>query len=262
MKIDILTLFPNLINEYLNESIIKRAIDNNNVEINLINFRDYTPLNNNQVDDTIYGGGPGMLIRCEPIFECLDTLDTSDATVILLTPDGKTYNQKMARELALKKHLIIICGHYEGFDERIRGYVDDEVSIGDFVLTGGELASMVIADSVIRLLDNAIKEESHLDDSFSTGLLEYPQYTRPIEYDGKRVPDVLLGGNHKEIKLFRQKEALRRTYLKRKDLLDSYEFSDLDRKLLEEVPGSSFTTISDVSEILGNHIKSNSERDE
>ena len=172
MKIDIFTLFPNLINEYLNESIIKRAIDNNNVEINLINFRDYTPLNNNQVDDTIYGGGPGMLIRCEPIFECLDTLDTSDATVILLTPDGKTYNQAMARELALKNHIIIICGHYEGFDERIRTLVDLELSIGDFVMTGGEAAALCVVDSVVRLIPGVINEESLKDESFNNNLLD------------------------------------------------------------------------------------------
>ena len=219
MKIDILTLFPNLINEYLNESIIKRAIDNNNVEINLINFRDYTPLNNNQVDDTIYGGGPGMLIRCEPIFECLDTLDTSDATVILLTPDGKTYNQKMARELALKKHLIIICGHYEGFDERIRTRVDLELSIGDFVMTGGEAAALCVVDSVVRLIPGVINEESLKDESFNNNLLDYPVYTKPAEYRGLKVPDVLISGDHKKIDEWRKAEQIKRTEERRPDLL-------------------------------------------
>lgn len=219
MKIDILTLFPNLIKEYLNESIIKRAIDNNNVEINLINFRDYTPLNNNQVDDTIYGGGPGMLIRCEPIFECLDTLDTSDATVILLTPDGKTYNQKMARELALKKHLIIICGHYEGFDERIRTLVDLELSIGDFVMTGGEAAALCVVDSVVRLIPGVINEESLKDESFNNNLLDYPVYTKPAEYRGLKVPDVLISGDHKKIDEWRKAEQIKRTEERRPDLL-------------------------------------------
>ena len=219
MKIDILTLFPNLINEYLNESIIKRAIDNNNVEINLINFRDYTPLNNNQVDDTIYGGGPGMLIRCEPIFECLDTLDTSDATVILLTPDGKTYNQKMAKELSLKKHLIIICGHYEGFDERIRTLVDLELSIGDFVMTGGEAAALCVVDSVVRLIPGVINEESLKDESFNNNLLDYPVYTKPAEYRGLKVPDVLISGDHKKIDEWRKAEQIKRTEERRPDLL-------------------------------------------
>ena len=219
MKIDILTLFPNLIKEYLNESIIKRAIDNNNVEINLINFRDYTPLNNNQVDDTIYGGGPGMLIRCEPIFECLDTLDTSDATVILLTPDGKTYNQKMARELALKKHLIIICGHYEGFDERIRTLVDLELSIGDFVMTGGEAAALCVVDSIVRLIPGVINEESLKDESFNNNLLDYPVYTKPAEYRGLKVPDVLISGDHKKIDEWRKAEQIKRTEERRPDLL-------------------------------------------
>ena len=219
MKIDILTLFPNLIKEYLNESIIKRAIDNNNVEINLINFRDYTPLNNNQVDDTIYGGGPGMLIRCEPIFECLDTLDTSDATVILLTPDGKTYNQAMARELALKNHIIIICGHYEGIDERIRTLVDLELSIGDFVMTGGEAAALCVVDSVVRLIPGVINEESLKDESFNNNLLDYPVYTKPAEYRGLKVPDVLISGDHKKIDEWRKVEQIKRTEERRPDLL-------------------------------------------
>ena len=176
-----------------------------------------------------------MVLQVDICHRAIVDNSTNKSRVLMMTPQGKKYNQAFAEELSKEEDIVLLCGHYEGFDERIRGYVDDEVSIGDFVLTGGELASMVIADSVIRLLDNAIKEESHLDDSFSTGLLEYPQYTRPVEYDGKSVPQVLLSGNHKEIKLFRKKEALRRTYLKRPDLLKSYEFSDLDRKLLEEV---------------------------
>ena len=235
MKITILTLFPLMFKGFIEESIIKRAIDKKVVEIEIVDIRDYSLNKHKHVDDTPCGGGAGMVLQVDVCHRAIVDNSSQKSRILMMTPQGKRYDQKFALELSKEEDLVLLCGHYEGFDERIRGYVDDEVSIGDFVLTGGELASMVIADSVIRLLDNAIKEESHLDDSFSTGLLEYPQYTRPIEYDGKRVPDVLLGGNHKEIKLFRQKEALRRTYLKRKDLLDSYEFSDLDRKLLEEV---------------------------
>ena len=153
----------------------------------------------------------------------------------MMTPQGEVYNQKKAYELSKLDEIMIVCGHYEGFDERIRSYVDLELSIGDFVLTGGEIASMAISDSIIRLLDNAINTESHLDDSFSNGLLEYPQYTRPIEYDSMKVPEVLLSGNHKEINRFRKKESLRRTYLRRKDLLDKYELSKEDEILLKEI---------------------------
>ena len=235
MKITILTLFPLMFKGFIEESIIKRAIDKKVVEIEIVDIRDYSLNKHKHVDDTPCGGGAGMVLQVDVCHRAIVDNSTNKSRVLMMTPQGKKYNQAFAEELSKEEDIVLLCGHYEGFDERIRGYVDDEVSIGDFVLTGGELASMAIADSVIRLLDNAIKEESHLDDSFSTGLLEYPQYTRPVEYDGKSVPQVLLSGNHKEIKLFRKKEALRRTYLKRPDLLESYEFSDLDRKLLEEV---------------------------
>ena len=199
MKIDVLTLFPEMYNGFKTESIIKRAIENDKVEINIINFRNYTPLKNGQVDDTIYGGGAGMLIRCEPVFECIKRIKTKDSYIILLTPDGKTFNQKIAYDLSNKKHLIFICGHYEGFDERIRSICDEEISIGDYVLTGGELPSMIVADAIIRLVPNVIKKESFTNDSFQKNLLDYPQYTRPANYKGMKVPEVLLNGNHKEI---------------------------------------------------------------
>lgn len=221
MKIDVLTLFPKMFDGFLNESIIKRAIQNNKVEINIINFRDYTPLNNNMVDDTIYGGGAGMLLRCEPIFECLDKIKTPDSYVIMLTPDGKTYNQKRAISLKDKKHLILLCGHYEGFDERIRTLCDEEISIGDYVLTGGEIPAMCIMDSVIRLLPGVINSESLESESFNDNLLDYPMYTKPAEYRGLKVPEVLLNGNHAEIKKWRENMQNEKTKEKRPDLWEN-----------------------------------------
>lgn len=219
MKIDILTLFPHMLEGFLNESIIKRSINKNLVEISLINFRRFSKLNNSQVDDTPYGGGAGMVLRCEPIFECLDTIRTPDSTVILVTPDGQTYNQKMAQELKLKKHLIIICGHYEGFDERIRTLCDLEISIGDYILTGGELAAGIITDSVVRLLDGAISKDSLTSESFENNLLDYPTYTKPSEYRGLKVPDVLLSGNHQNIAKWRHEEQIKKTKERRPDLM-------------------------------------------
>ena len=219
MKIDILTLFPNMFEGFFTESIIKRAIEKGLLEVNIINFRDYTPLNNNQVDDTVYGGGPGMLIRCEPIFECLDKIKTKDSYVILLTPDGQTFNQNMAITLSNKKHLIIICGHYEGFDERIRTLVDLEISIGDFVLTGGETASMCMIDAISRLVPGVINEESLKSESFNDHLLDYPMYTKPAEYRGLKVPEILLNGDHAKIDQWRECERIKKTKEKRPDLL-------------------------------------------
>lgn len=220
MRIDIMTLFPNMFDGFLSESIIKRAIENKKVEVNIVDFRKYTKDPHNKVDDTPYGGGSGMVLQIQPIDDCLNALKTEDAKVILLTPDGKTYDQKEAYTLAKEKHLIFICGHYEGFDERIRSLVDLEISIGDFVLTGGELPSMVISDSIIRLLDGVIDENSHLNDSFNNNLLDYPSYTKPREYKGMKVPDVLLSGDHKKIAEYRQSESLRRTKERRPDLLN------------------------------------------
>lgn len=219
MKIDVLTLFPDEINGFLNESIIKRAILSNKVQINLINFREYSPLNNKQVDDTPYGGGAGMVLRCEPIFNCIDAIKTDDSYVILLTPEGKTYNQKVAKSLSLKKHLILICGHYEGFDERIKTLVDEEISIGDYILTGGEIAAAAIIDSTVRLIDGVINKESLDSESFDDNLLDYPTYTKPAEYRGLKVPDVLISGNHQLIDKWRKEQKEEKTNLKRPDLL-------------------------------------------
>lgn len=220
MRIDILTLFPSMFDGFLNESIIKRAIDKKKVEINVINFRDYSLDPHHKVDDTPYGGGAGMVLTLQPIMDAVDDLKDDDTKVILLTPDGKTYNQKMAYSLSCEKHLIIICGHYEGFDDRIRSIVDIEVSIGDYVLTGGEIPSMVITDSITRLIDGVIEEESHLNDSFNNNLLDYPTYTKPRVYRGLKVPEVLLNGNHKEIEEYRMREALKKTQERRPDLLE------------------------------------------
>lgn len=220
MKIDILTLFPEMFEGFIKASIIKRAIEKGLLEVNLVNFRDYSPLNNKQVDDTPYGGGSGMVLRCEPIFECLDALDTSDAYVILLSPEGTKYTESVAKRLSEIKHLIIICGHYEGFDERIKSRVNEVISIGDYILTGGEIPAMAIIDSTARLLPDVITSESLDSESFNDNLLDYPVYTKPAEYRGLKVPDVLLSGNHKLIEEYRKREQLKKTKELRPDLLE------------------------------------------
>ncbi len=219
MKIDVLTLFPEMFTGVISSSIIKRAIDDNKIEINLHNFRDYSKDIHHKVDDTPYGGGCGMILTCQPIFDCVNDLKDDESTVILLTPDGTPYKQELANNLVKLKHLIIICGHYEGFDDRIRSICDMEISIGDYVLTGGEIPAMVLIDSVTRLIDGVINKESYQNDSFYNGLLDYPQYTKPREYNGLKVPDVLLSGNHKEIEKYRIEAALEKTRTRRCDLL-------------------------------------------
>lgn len=235
MKIDILTLFPDMFTGFLQTSIIKRAIEKGVVAVHLHDFREFSKDKHKHVDDYPYGGGQGMVLMCEPIVECLKTVVREDSFVILMSPQGLRFTQQVASDFSLKKHLVIICGHYEGFDERVRDYVDLEVSIGDYVLTGGELGAMVISDALIRLLEGAIKEDSHLDDSFSSGLLEYPQYTRPFTYDGTSVPEVLLSGHHENIRKWRKFQSLKKTYLKRPDLLDSYTFDQESIEMMEEI---------------------------
>ena len=200
MRIDILTLFPDMFKNVFEESIVKRAQELGKLEINIVNFRDYTDDPHKKVDDTPYGGGAGMVLTCQPIFDCVNALKTDETKVILLTPDGVLYKQKQAYDLSKEKHLIIISGHYEGFDERIRSICDLEISIGDYVLTGGEIASMVLVDSIARLIPGVITEESHINDSFNDNLLDYPTYTKPRIYNGMEVPEVLLSGDHKKIK--------------------------------------------------------------
>ena len=222
MKIDILTLFPNMFDGFVNESIIKRAIQKGNVEINVVDFRSYSKLNNNQVDDTPYGGGGGMVLRVEPLYDAIMDVkgDDENAKVILMTPDGVPYKQEIAVDLSNEKHLIFICGHYEGFDERIRTLCDMELSIGDYVLTGGELPAMVISDSIIRLLDGVITGTSLDSESFNDRLLDYPTYTKPQEFMGMKVPDVLLSGDHAKIKAWRDEMRIKRTKERRPDLID------------------------------------------
>jgi len=222
MKIDILTLFPSMFDGFINESIIKRAIQKGNVEINVIDFRSYSKLNNNQVDDTPYGGGGGMVLRIEPLYDAIKDIkgDDKDAKVILMTPDGVPYKQEIAVDLSKEKHLIFVCGHYEGFDERIRTLCDIELSIGDYVLTGGELPAMVISDSIIRLLDGVITGTSLDSESFNDKLLDYPTYTKPQEFMGMKVPDVLLSGDHAKIKAWRDEMRIKRTKERRPDLID------------------------------------------
>lgn len=219
MKIDILTLFPKMFDGFLSESIIKRALDKKLVEINIIDFREFSDLSNKQVDDTPYGGGGGMVLRCEPLFAAVDALKNDKSKVILLTPDGEVYKQSKALEFKKYEHLILICGHYEGFDERIRSIVDFEISIGDYILTGGEIAAMAISDSIIRLIDGVITDTSLESESFNNNLLDYPVYTKPQVFRGMAVPDVLISGNHAKIKEWRWKKQLERTKERRPDLL-------------------------------------------
>lgn len=219
MKIDILTLFPDMFDGFLSESIIGRAIKDRKVEINIYNIRNYSNDPHKKVDDYPFGGGKGMVLMPQPIFDAVKDLKRQDSFVILTTPQGEVYNQKKAYELKNKKHIIIICGHYEGFDERIRTLADLELSLGDFILTGGEIASMAITDSITRLIDGVINEESHLNDSFNNDLLDYPVYTRPADYNGLKVPEVLLLGHHANIAKWRHQEQIRRTKERRPDLL-------------------------------------------
>ncbi|MGL5520299.1 MAG: tRNA (guanosine(37)-N1)-methyltransferase TrmD [Metamycoplasmataceae bacterium] len=218
MKINFLTIFPNYYQAFLNESIIAKAIKKGIVEINIIDFRNFCLDKHKKVDDEIYGGGTGMLLKIEPIDLALESL-SEKGKVILISPQGKKMTQKEAIRLSKEKVITFIAGRYEGFDERVSSLVDEEISLGDFILTGGELPSMAIADSIIRLVDGVIKEESHQNDSFNNNLLDYPQYTRPAEYKGMKVPDVLLNGDHKKIEKWKKEKALENTKRKRPDLL-------------------------------------------
>jgi tRNA (guanine37-N1)-methyltransferase len=219
MKIDILTLFPGMYEGFLSESIIKRAIEKKIVEINIHNIRDYSKDSHKKVDAYGFGGGAGMVLMCQPIFDAVEVLKKEYTKVILLTPQGILYKQKLAYDLSKEKHIILICGHYEGFDERIRSIVDMEISIGDYVLTGGELPSMVITDSIVRLLKGVIDESSLHSESFNNNLLDYPQYTKPRNFRGMEVPDILFSGHHENIQKWRLMKQQERTKERRPDLL-------------------------------------------
>lgn len=218
MKIDILTLFPEMFDGFLNTSIIKRAREDMHVSINVHNFRDYSLDKHNRVDDYPYGGGAGMVLMCEPIFRAIESIKTDESLVIMLSPTGKVFKQSVAIDLSKEKHLILLCGHYEGFDERIKTIVDMELSIGDYVLTGGEVPAMVITDAITRLIPGVITSESLDSESFNDGLLDYSNYTRPEVFRGMRVPEVLLSGHHKNIEKYRYEERIRRTRENRSDL--------------------------------------------
>ncbi len=220
MKIDIITLFPEMFTELKKHSIIKKAISAKKVTINLVNLRDFSDNKHRQVDDYQYGGGKGMVLTPQPIYDAVASLKKANSKVILMSPKGQLYQQKKAYQLTQEKHLIIICGHYEGVDERVLDIVDEEISIGDYILTGGEIAAMVIVDSVTRLIDGVIESESHLQESFNNNLLDYPVYTRPENFRGKKVPEVLLSGHHENIKKWRLEQQKKQTKKKRPDLME------------------------------------------
>lgn len=222
-KITFLTLFPEAFNSFLNHSIIKRAIEKKLVNVEIINFRDFSNDKNKRVDDYQFGGGPGMVIGLQAIVDCLKSVKTPDSQVWLLSPKGQVFNQLIGLEtLENVSHLILICGHYEGFDERILNYIDKEVSIGDFILTGGEFASQIVAECIIRLVDGVINQNSLINESFNNYLLDYPVYTKPYDFEGCLVPEILLSGNHKKIAEFRLNEQIKQTKQKRPDLYKKF----------------------------------------
>ena len=237
-KITILTLFPEMFNGFLTNSIIKRAIAKDLVEVKIVNIRDYTKDKYGRVDTPPIGGGAGLIMKCQPLANAIKAScdPKSQSHRILLSPRGAKYNQKRAHELAnLEKDIVIVCGHYEGVDERANNDVDELISIGDYILTGGEIGAMAITDSVIRLLDGAISGESIVEESFENGLLEYPQYTEPYEWDGVKVPDILYSGNHGAIEKWRKKQSLKLTRELRPDLFEKYKLSKQENKLLAEL---------------------------
>jgi tRNA (guanine37-N1)-methyltransferase len=235
MRLDVVTIFPELLDLPLRTSIIGRAAEQQLVTFGVHDLRDHGLGRHRSVDDYPYGGGAGMVMRPEPLFAALEPLRAEGAEVILMDPAGERLTDALARELARLPHLALVCGRYEGIDERVRTLVDREISIGDYVLTGGELPALVLIDAVVRLLPGAIQEASHEGDSFAAGLLEYPQYTRPEEFAGLAVPPVLLSGNHGEVDRWRRREALRRTLERRPDLLDAAPLTDADRAILAEL---------------------------
>lgn len=234
MKITVLTLFPEMFENFLNTSIVGRSIARGLAEVEFVQIRDFAPGNYRHVDDTPFGGGSGMVMKCQPVLDALDSVRTQNSHVMLTSPAGKPYSQKKARELSKMDHLIILCGHYEGMDARINNHVDELVSIGDYVLTGGELAAMVIIDSVVRLLKGAIREGSADEESHENGLLEYPQYTHPSDYKGEKVPEILLSGNHAKIREWRILQSLRNTRKLRPDLYEKHELTDEEKKILKK----------------------------
>ena len=236
MKITILTLFPEMFDGFMTNSIIKRAIAKGLVEIKIVNIRDFTKDKYGRVDSAPVGGGAGLIMKCQPIIDCINSVKEKESKVIMLSPRGKAYNQEKAHNLVENcTNIILLCGHYEGIDERVNTYVDEQISIGDYILTGGEIGAMAISDSIIRLIDGAIAEESIVDESFENGLLEYPQYTEPYDYNGDKIPDILYSGNHQAIEKWRRKQSLELTKKHRPDLFEKKALSKEDKKLLNEI---------------------------
>lgn len=237
MKIDILTLFPEIFENIFDWSIIGRAVKKEIVDMECINIRDFSKDKHKRVDDYPFGGGPGMLMKPEPIYDSIESVKSDDSKVIYLSPKGKIYNQEIANRLSLEKHLILLCGHYEGIDNRIvENYVDEVISIGDFVLTGGEIPAMVLLDSIVRLVPGVLSsEESYMEESHYNGLLEYPQYTRPRDFRGHLVPSILLSGDHKKIKEWKEYESLMYTYLNRSEMLEKRKLTKREKEILKEV---------------------------
>ena len=236
MKIDILSLFPEMFVSPFNESIIKRAREKGLLEINLINIRDFAPGKHQQADDYPFGGGAGMVMKADVVVPAITSCKSTDSWVVHLSPQGKTLNQKRVEELGQKNHLVLLCGHYEGIDHRVMELVDEEISIGDYILTGGELAAMVVVDAVSRMIPGVLgAEESASEESFSGALLEYPHYTRPRIYQGQEVPEVLLSGHHENIRRWRKQQSLLMTLLKRPELLLNREYDAEEKELLQEI---------------------------
>lgn len=236
MRIDILTLFPEMLRGALDASLLKKARDKGLLTVNLVDLRDFTSDKHKTADDSPYGGGPGMVMKVEPIAKALSSVNSQQSTVILLCPTGQTLTQAKVKELAKVEHLVLLCGHYEGVDERVRDMVDEEISIGDYVLTGGELPALVLTDAVARYLPGVVKEEESVKrDSFHDGLLDYPSYTKPEEFEGKKVPEVLFSGHHAEISKWRRKESLRLTLHRRPDLLAKADLNEQDKDMLAEI---------------------------
>ena len=240
MKITILTMFPQLFDSFREGPVVQRAIRKGSLELLVVDIKEFAPGSFRHIDDSPFGGGAGMVMRCQPVLDALRSVRESaesfqNTIVAALSPAGRQFTQKQAHRFSELDHLILICGHYEGMDERIYRHVDEEISIGDYVLTGGEIAAMVVSDSVIRLLPGALRGESTSEESFENGLLEYPQYTQPAVYEGEAVPEVLTSGNHARIRRWRLKESLRRTLERRPDLLEGRQFTEEELALLEEI---------------------------
>lgn len=234
MKISILTITPEFFEGFLNTTIVKRAIDKGKCEIEIVDIKSYAHGSFRHIDDSPFGGGRGMVMRCQPIYDALQEISDESSHKILLSPKGITYTQGKARDLSTKEHIVLVCGHYEGVDARVEDWMDEQLSIGDYVLTGGELAAEVITDSIVRLLDGVLREGSATEESHENGLLEYPQYTQPREFKGQSVPDILLSGHKAKIEEWRLTQSLLLTRKHRPDMFENYDLSDKEKKLLEK----------------------------